>query len=88
MRPGNPVHPGEVLLEEFLKPGRISQRQFARSIGWTAARLNEVIKGRRGVTADAAIDLAHALKTSPEVWLSLQMHFDLHQAMIRRRRAA
>lgn len=87
MRPTNPIHPGEMLSEEFLKPKGISQRAFAETLGWTAAKLNELIKGKRGVTADSALDLADALKTTPEVWLNLQMYFDLAQAQERRRRA-
>ena len=88
MRPANPIHPGRMLLEEFLIPGRVSQRAFARRIGWTTAKLNELIKGKRGVTADSALDLAKALRTSPELWLNLQMYFDLHAAEVRRRRAS
>ena len=87
MRPPNPIHPGEMLLEEFLKPKKLSQRTFAETLGWTNAKLNELIKGKRGVTADSALDLGIALKTSPEIWLSLQMYFDLAQAEQRRKRA-
>jgi addiction module HigA family antidote len=85
MRPPNPIHPGEMLLEEFLGPMKLSQRKFAKQIGWTAAKLNELIKGRRGITADSALDLSDALKTSPEVWMNLQMLFDLKEAQERRR---
>ena len=88
MRPANPIHPGRMLLEEFLMPGEISQRTFATKLGWTTAKLNELIKGRRGVTADSALDLARALRTSPELWLNLQMQFDLRQAELRRKRAS
>ena len=84
MRPKNPIHPGEVLAEEFLLPAKRSQRSLASDLGWTPARLNEVIKGRRGVTADAALDLARVLKTSPELWLNLQMTWDLNRAEVRR----
>jgi antitoxin HigA-1 len=87
MRPTNPIHPGDMLLEEFLKPKKISQSKFAKKLGWTAAKLNELIKGKRGITADSALDLSSALKTSPEVWLNLQMYYDLAQAEERRRRA-
>lgn len=85
MRPKNPIHPGEILLEEFLKPMEVTQRKFAKRIGWTTARLNELIRGKRGITADSALDLAKALKTSPEVWMNLQIMWDLHQAERRRR---
>jgi len=87
MRPTNPIHPGEMLLEEFLKPKQLSQRAFAMKLGWTPAKLNELINGKRGVTADSALDLSKALKTSPEVWLNLQMYYDLAEAQERRRRA-
>jgi antitoxin HigA-1 len=85
MRPPNPIHPGEMLLEEFLVPMKLSQRKFAKQIGWTTAKLNELIKGRRGITADSALDLSDTLKTSPEVWMNLQMLFDLKEAQERRR---
>ncbi len=87
MRPSNPIHPGEMLLQEFLKPKRISQRSFAVKLGWTTAKLNELIKGKRGVTADTALDLSATLKTTPELWLNLQMQFDLARAEERRKRA-
>ena len=80
MRPAHPVHPGEMLLKEFLEPLNISQRAFADKLGWTTAKLNELIRGKRGVTASSALDLAKALKTSPELWLQLQMYCDLHEA--------
>jgi antitoxin HigA-1 len=80
-QPKNPFHPGEFLLEEFLRPMGITQTAFAERIGWTRARLNEVIKGKRGITADAALDLAEALGTSPKVWMNLQATFDLDRAI-------
>lgn len=86
-QPRNPFHPGEILLEEFLKPSSITQMAFARKIGWTRSRLNEFIKGKRGVTAEAALDLATALGTSAKVWMNLQASYDLDQAMKRRRAA-
>ena len=85
MKPRRPVHPGELLLEEFLRPMGVTQRQFALKLGWTAARLNELVKGKRGVTADTALDLAKTLGTSPEVWMNLQMTWDLRRAEARRR---
>jgi addiction module HigA family antidote len=54
-QPKNPFHPGEILLEEFLKPAGITQTAFAKKLGWTRARLNELIKGKRGITAEAAL---------------------------------
>ena len=88
MRPPNPIHPGVMLREEFLVPGGISQRDFARRLGWTPAKLSELINAKRGITADSALDLAAALRTSPELWLNLQMHFDLHRAQAKRKRAS
>jgi antitoxin HigA-1 len=86
-RPVHPFHPGEMLLEEFLQPAGVSQAEFARRIGWTKARLNELIKGKRGVSADAALDLAEALGTSARLWMNLQVTYDLAQAEGRRRAA-
>lgn len=86
--PKNPVHPGEILLEEFLKPAGETQAAFASRVGWTRARLNEFIRGKRGVTADAALDLAEALGTSSKVWMNLQATWDLDVAAKRRRTAA
>ena len=86
-QPKNPFHPGEILLEEFLQPVGVTQTEFARRLGWTRARLNELIKGKRGVTADAALDLAEALGTSAKLWMNLQATYDLDQAMGRRKAA-
>lgn len=79
-KPRNPFHPGVILLEEFLEPAGLTQAAFAERIGWTRARLNEFIRGRRGVTADAALDLAEALGTSAKLWMNLQATFDLDKA--------
>ncbi|MHB1949942.1 MAG: HigA family addiction module antitoxin [Acidiferrobacteraceae bacterium] len=86
-QPKNPFHPGEVLLEEFLEPAGITQMAFADKIGWTRARVNELIKGKRGVTAEAALDLAKALGTSAKLWMNLQATYDLDQALKRRKSA-
>ncbi len=88
MRPRNPIHPGKMLLEEFLEPLEVSQRQFSEKLSWTPAKLNELIKGKRGVTADSALDLAEATKTTPELWLNLQMYYDLKEAKERRKEAS
>jgi len=80
-QPKNPFHPGEMLLEEFLQPIAMTQTAFADKLGWTRARLNELIKGKRGVTANAALDLAEALGTSPKLWMNLQASYDLDKAM-------
>ncbi len=84
----NPFHPGEILLEEFLEPKGVSQRAFALKLKWSARKLNEVIKGKRSVTALSAIDLADALGTSPELWLNLQQTWDLSRAYKQRKKAA
>jgi addiction module HigA family antidote len=76
-----------MLLEEFLRPAGKTQTEFAQALGWTKARLNELIKGKRGVTAEAALDLAEALGTSPRLWMNLQATFDLAEAA-RKRKAA
>jgi addiction module HigA family antidote len=86
--PRNPFHPGGILLEEFLKPAGLTQAAFAAKIGWTRARLSELIHGKRGVTADAAIDLAEALGTSSKLWMNRQATYDIDRAMKRRRRVA
>ena len=83
-QPKNPFHPGEILLEEFLEPAGISQAAFARQIGWTKARLNELIRGKRGITADSALDLSEALGTSAKLWMNLQSTYDLDRAASKR----
>jgi len=80
-QPKNPFHPGELLLEEFLKPKAMTQAEFARQLGWTKARLNELIRGKRGITAESALDLADALGTSPKLWMNLQATYDLDRAI-------
>ena len=83
-QPKNPFHPGEMLLEEFLIPMGMSQAEFARRLNWTKARLNELIRGKRGITAESALDLADALGTSPKIWMNLQATYDLDRAMAAR----
>ncbi len=75
-----PVHPGEVLLQEFLIPWGISQHQLALHIGISASRINEIVRGRRGITGDTALRLARATQTTPEFWLNLQALYDLETA--------
>ena len=70
-----------MLLKEFLEPLGLTQKAFAAHLGWTYARLNEVIKGRRQVSADSALALGEALKTGPEFWLNLQRDWYLWHAM-------
>jgi addiction module HigA family antidote len=75
-----PTHPGEILLEEFLKPLNLKQVQAADKMRISQNRLNELIRGKRGVTADTALRLAKLLKTTPEFWLNLQNAYDLYEA--------
>jgi addiction module HigA family antidote len=75
-----PTHPGEILVREFLTPMGLTQAGAARRMGISANRLNELIRGKRGVTAATAIRLADLLGTSPELWLNLQTTWDLWQA--------
>jgi antitoxin HigA-1 len=89
MRPAkNPFHPGEILLEEFLAPAEMTQAAFAEKVGWSRSRLSEFIHGKRGVSADAAIDLAEALGTSSKLWMNLQATYDLDRALSRRKKVA
>lgn len=74
------IHPGEVLLEEYLTPMGISQNALARAAGVPPRRINEIVLGKRGVTADTAVRLAAALGTSERFWLGLQADYDLEEA--------
>ena len=85
---GPPVHPGEMLLEEFLKPMGLGQTEAARRLGISLNRLNEIVLGKRGVTAGTALRLARMLKKSPQFWMRLQADWDLHQAIQREARKA
>jgi addiction module HigA family antidote len=71
------IHPGEVLLEEFLRPMGLSQNQLALSIGVSPRRINEIVLGKRSITADTALRLARYFDMSPQFWLGLQMDYDL-----------
>jgi addiction module HigA family antidote len=75
-----PTHPGEILSEEFLKPMRITQTKLAAHMGWSHARINELINGKRGVSAETALALADAFGTSAEYWINLQTNYDLWEA--------
>ena len=74
------IHPGEILLEEFLKPMELSQNSLAREIGVPPRRINEIVLGKRGITADTAIRLARRFKTSEQFWMGLQADYDLEEA--------
>ena len=75
-----PIHPGEVLLEEFLKPMNLSQNRLALSIGVPPRRINEIALGKRGITADTALRLARYFDMSPQFWMGLQMDYELDLA--------
>lgn len=75
-----PIHPGEILLEDFLKPMGISQYRLAQSIHVSPRRINEIVHGTRGITADTAVRLSRYFGTSAELWLGLQADYDLQLA--------
>lgn len=75
-----PIHPGEILMDEFLKPIGISQYRLAKSISVPARRINEIVHGKRAITADTAMRLGRFFKMSPQFWLNLQSRFDLEVA--------
>src|SRR4030066_2351178 len=72
-----PIHPGEILLEEFLKPMEISQYRLAKDISVDPRRVNEIVHGQRAISADTALRLGRYFGTSPQFWLNLQSHYDL-----------
>ena len=76
-----PTHPGEVLLTEFLEPLGITQLELAKRLGVPVQRINTLINGKRGVTAETAVLLAKELKTTPEFWMNLQNAVDLYEAI-------
>lgn len=75
-----PVHPGEILLEEYLIPLKISQNKLGRDLGVPAQRINEIVRGQRAITLDTALRLAKYFQTTPQFWLNLQLHYDLEMA--------
>lgn len=80
---GPVIHPGEMLLEEFLKPLRLTQIEAAQQLGISLNRLNELVLGKRGVTADTALRLARRFGTTAQLWMHLQADWDLRAAMDR-----
>ena len=72
-----PIHPGEILFEEFLKPMNISQYRLAKDINVPARRINEVVQGKRGITANTALRLGQYFGMAPQFWINLQTHYDL-----------
>jgi addiction module HigA family antidote len=79
----DPIPPGEILLEEFMRPSRISQNRLARDIDVNPARVNDIVHGRSAITASIALRLAKYFGTTPELWLNLQADYDLRLARAR-----
>jgi len=77
MKKLQPIHPGEILMEEFLKPFRLSQYRLAKDIHVTPIRISEIIHGKRSISADTALRLSKYFGNSAEFWLNLQAHYDL-----------
>ncbi len=75
-----PIHPGEILKDEFLEPLGITSHKLAVETGLAATRLSEIIRGRRGITAETALKLSAYFKNTPEFWMNLQSHYDLEIA--------
>lgn len=75
-----PIHPGEILREEFMKPLNLSANALAQRLGVTTARVNEIANERRGITADTALRLARCFSTTPEFWMNLQQRYELEAA--------
>ena len=75
-----PTHPGEILLKEFLEPMKLTQAKLAEDLGIPIQRVNTLVRGKRGVSAETAILLGRHFKMSPEFWMNLQTAYDLYQA--------
>jgi addiction module HigA family antidote len=75
-----PIPPGEILLEEFMRPLGVSRNRLARDLDIPVSRVSDIVRGKRGITADTALRLAEYFGTSPEMWLNLQADFDLRAA--------
>ncbi len=84
--PKNPFHPGEILLEEFIEPNGWTHTFVAEQLGWTKAKLSELINQKRGITAETALDLSDFLGTTAKLWMNFQSTFDLDKA--KKKRAA
>lgn len=78
------THPGEVLLEEYIKPLKLTQAALAKELGISTNRLNELVRGKRGMTADTALRLARRFNTSAEFWMNLQSAYELTEARMAR----
>jgi addiction module HigA family antidote len=75
-----PIHPGEILSAEFMKPLGLSQSKLARDLDVPVARVHDILRGRRGITADTALRLATYFRTTPDLWMNLQARYDLKRA--------
>ena len=78
-----PIHPGEILMEDFLEPMGITQYRLAKSITVPPIRINEIVHGKRAITADTALRLSRFFGTSEKLWINLQVHYDLECAKLR-----
>ncbi len=78
-----PVHPGEILLEDFLKPMGVTQYRLAKSIGVSQRRIGQIVAGQRAITADTALRLARFFGTDAQSWMNLQAHYDLETAQLK-----
>ena len=76
----NPVHPGEILKHEFMEPFSLSSNRLAKHIGVTPARINEIVRARRGITAETALRLAQYFNSDAQSWMNLQQHYELEVA--------
>jgi addiction module HigA family antidote len=78
----NPVHPGRILREEFMEPGGISQYRLAQATGLSQVQVGNIVRGKRGITAETALRLERALGVSAQTWMNLQMLYDLEKATV------
>ena len=78
-----PIHPGEILLEEFMKPLALSQYALAKALGVPPRRINEIVHGKRAITADTALRLGRYFEVNPQCWLNLQSHYELELATLK-----
>ena len=78
-----PIHPGEILMDEFLKPMKISQYRLAKDINVPPRRINEIVKGLRAISADTALRFGKFFGNSPKFWINLQSHYDLEVESIK-----
>ena len=81
-----PIHPGEIIKQEYLKPLGLTQRQLADALGITRAKVNEIILGKRAITPDIAFRLSKCFNTTPEFWINLQMKVDMWDALQRHKK--